>query len=302
MKKKLAKHVRKIPGAVLAVLFIIAMGIVFFAGLLLVFPYLNPFPSLDPRAAGTIAMEKSDADETILLNNEIAAEYGETIYPQGKERICDEVAKVRQIPGTDAKLDEIFEWEMKDWIEPDDNISAFACANVACSYIYLISDPTRMKASPYYDSILYPQVNPNGTYYADDPYWIAYNKVGECREYSELFDFMAQQSGIDSRIVSTDAHQWVEIELPNGSYYYDPWCAHTRDYYNATDVNMTFEDKWFNKIGEYEENCQPPDPYFITYRGFPYVWATPKYWAAYQWQELGTAFNVMLPGNRPALY
>ena len=50
---------------------------------------------------------------------------------------------------------------------------------------------------------------------------------------------------------------------------------------------MTFEDKWFNKIGEYEENCQPPDPYFITYREFPYVWATPKYWAAYQWQELG---------------
>ena len=100
---------------------------------------------------------------------------------------------------------------MKDWIEPDDNISAFACANAACSYIYLISDPTRMKASPYYDSILYPQVNPNGTYYADDPYWIAYNKVGECREYSELFDFMAQQSGIDSRIVMTDAHQWVEM-------------------------------------------------------------------------------------------
>jgi hypothetical protein len=269
----------------LVILLFITVGFVSSVGVIFVFPHLNPFPALDPRAADTIALERSDADETILLNDEVNAQYGETIYPQGKDRISAELAKVQNISDTKGKLDEIFTWEMTDWVEPDDNISAFACTDRTCSYTYLISNPSRMKASPYYDNMLYPQMTPNGTYYADDPYWIAYNKIGECREYSELFAFMAQQSGIESHIVMTDAHQWVELELPNGSYYYDPWCAHTRDYYNATDGNLTFENKWFNKIGVYEQNCHPPDPSIITYSEFPYIWATPKYWVASQWQE-----------------
>jgi hypothetical protein len=297
MKKKNGNHVWKIPRRVFGVIALFAAGIVIFVGTILYFPYLNPFPSFDPRIANAIAIEESDADATIIVNNFVNSQYVKTIYPQGRERISVELEKVRQIPSPEAKLDEIFEWEMKDWIEPTDNLSAFTCTNIACSYTSLNRDPTRMKASPEYDSILYPQMNPNGTYYADDPYWIAYNKVGECREYSELFAYMAQQSGIESHIVMTDTHQWVEIELPNGSYYYDPWCAHIYDYYNATDGNMTFRNKWFNKIGVYEENCRPPEslPYLISYREFPYVWATPKYWVANEWHTLGSALNVTLP-------
>ena len=288
---------QKIPRTILKILALFAVGIIIFAGTIWIFPNLNPFPSIDPRTANTIALDKSDDDETILLNNFIDAQYVKTICPQGRERISVELEKVRQISSPKAKLNEIFAWEMKDWIVPNDNISAFACTNLACSYIYLISDPTRMKASPYYDSILYPQKNPNGTFYADDPYWIAYNKVGACREFSELFAFMAQQSGIESHIVTTNEHQWVEIELPNGSYYYDPWCADTYDYYYASDGNMTFQNKWFNKIGVYMDNCHPPDPYRITYREFPYFWATPKYWEAYNWHALGTKLKVNLSGN-----
>jgi hypothetical protein len=296
MQKKNGKNGRKKRSPVLMVLAVLAAGILLLAVLMLFFPYLNPFPSLNPLNADVIALENSDADNITLLNDYMTDRYTTVIYPQGKERISAELDNVRQIPDPEAKLDEIFVWEMKDWVNPNDNLSAVICPNTACTYEFLENDHTRAKASPYYDGILYPQKNPNGTLYADDPYWIAYNRVGECREYSALFAFMAQESGIESHLVRTYSHQWVEVELANGSYYYDPWCADANGYYNATDGNMTFRDKWFNSIGTFEENCRPPDPYPISYTGFPYVWATPKYLAASGWHALGEGLNVTLPG------
>jgi hypothetical protein len=113
-----------------------------------------------------------------------------------------------------------------------------------------------------------------------------------------LFAFMAQQSGIDARLVRTLGHQWVEVELTNGTYYYDPWCADANNYYNANDGNMTFRNKWFNTIGSFDDNCHPPDPFPISYNEFPYVWATPKYFVATEWHNLGTGFNdTSSPGN-----
>jgi hypothetical protein len=58
---------------------------------------------------------------------------------------------------------------------------------------------------------------------------------------------------------------------------------------------MTFRDKWFNTIGSFEENCHPPDPYPVSYLGFPYVWATPKYAEATGLHILGEGLNVALP-------
>jgi hypothetical protein len=296
MQKKNGKNGGKRPEPALVGLLVLVIAFLLIAVLMIVFPYLNPVPSLNPLNADIITMEESDADNITLLNTYMSARYTSVIYPQEKERIDAELEKIRLIPDPDAKLDEIFVWEMKDWISPNDNLSAFVCPNLPCTYDYLVTDHTRVKASPYYDGILYPQKSPDGILYADDPYWIAYNKVGECREYSALFAFMAQKSGIDSRLVRTYSHQWVEVELPKGSYYYDPWCAHTRDYYNATDGNMTFRDKWSNTIGSFEENCNPPDPYPISYLEFPYVWATPKYIEATGWHTLGEGLNVTLPG------
>lgn len=252
---------------------------------------MNPFPSLDPRNTEVISLEQSDKEAIIILDAYMDSKYTKVIYPEGKERISSELDKIRNISNPQAKLDEIFIWEMKDWIFPNDNISAFVSPNTAHTYSYLASNLNRIKASPYYNGILYPQENPNGTMYADDPIWIAYNKVGECREDSTLFAYMAQESGIDAHLVLTPSHQWVEVELAGQSYYYDPWCADSRGYYNATDGNMTFRDKWFNTIGSFEENCKPPDPYPISYTTFPYVWATPKYVGATVWHSLGKGLN-----------
>jgi len=287
MRKKIQKVVQKRSRRFLAGLAILVAVIIFFAVMMLFFPYLIPFPSLNPMNANTMSLEHSDADSIIVLNSYMAARYNSTIYPGGKALISAELEKIQQIPDPEARLDEIFVWEMKDWVRPDDNLSAVACPNAACTYQYLVDNHDRIKASPHYDGILYPQKNPNGIYYADDPYWIAYNKVGECREYSTLFAFMAQQSGIESRLVRTMGHEWVEVELANGTYYYDPWCADANSYYNADDGNMTFRNKWFNTIGSLDDNCHPPAPYPISYVEFPYVWATPKYFAATEWHELG---------------
>ncbi len=297
MKKQNGNHAGKKRAPVLAVL---AAGLLLLAAGMMFFPFLNPFLILNAWNMNIIAREQSDADNITILNDYMTDRYIHVIYPEGKERISEELETVRQIPDPEARLDAIFVWEMKDWIRPNDNLSAFICPNAACTYAYLDSDHYRIKASPYYDGILYPQKNPEGTMYADDPYWIAYNMVGECREYSALFAFMAQESGIDARLIRTYSysHQWVEVELANGSYYYDPWCADTYGYYDATDGNMTFRDKWFNRIGVYEENCPTPGPYPIlkSYDGPPYVWATPKYLAASGWQALGEGLNVTLPG------
>nr|WP_320161990.1 transglutaminase domain-containing protein [uncultured Methanoregula sp.] len=273
----------------------IAMLALSFVVLIVEFPYLNPFPSLDPRSADVINLEKSDADSIISLNFYMNARYNREIYPEANQSITAELERARSIPDPEARLDEIFKWEMNDWIEPNSNLSAVVCPNAACTYELLADDHNRVMAGPYYDGILYPQKNADGTMFADDPYWIAYNKVGECREYSTLFAFMAQESGIESHLVRTSSHQWVEVELANGSYYYDPWCAHVRGYYNALDGNMTFRDKWFNTIGSYEENCNPPDPYPISYTEYPYIMATPKYLEALGWHTLSEELNGTLP-------
>jgi Transglutaminase-like superfamily len=296
MVKKNGKNGQKKRGSIIGVLAALAVVILLLIGTMLVFPYLNPFPSLNPLNADVIALEKSDADNITLLNDYMSQRYTTVIYPQGKERIDAELEKIRQIPDPEAKMDEIFVWEMKDWVTPNDNLSAVICPNTACTYEYLVTDHDRIKASPYYDGILYPQKNPDGRLYADDPYWIAYNKIGECREYSALFAFMAQQSGIDARLVRTYSHQWVEVELPKGSYYYDPWCADANGYYDTNDGNTTFRNRWFNTIGTFEENCRPPDPYPMSYNTFPYFWATPKYMTAYEWHALSEGINVTLPG------
>ena len=294
MTKKLDVRPRKqkLVITVYALLAIIAALVLAVAVFFIYFPNMNPYPSLDPRNQVQMEYESSHPMALISVNEEINARYNSTIYYEGKERIDSELKKTRLIQDPVGRLDEIFVWEMKDWIRPNDNITAFRCLDIACSYIFLDSDPTRLRASPYWDGIIYPQKNTNGTEFDEDPNWIAYNKVGECEELSTLFAYMAKESGIPSQLVNSRSHQWTEVQLSDGSYYYDPWCADANHYYNADDGNMTFRNKWFNRIGSFEENCHPPDPRFpITYNTFPYVFASIKYPLEYTQHTLDIELN-----------
>jgi hypothetical protein len=52
-----------------------------------------------------------------------------------------------------------------------------------------------------------------------DPFWIAYQKTGECQELSILFNETANQSGFESRIIRSDGngHFWNEVKI-NGTW------------------------------------------------------------------------------------
>lgn len=122
-----------------------------------------------------------------------------------------------------------------------------------------------LMAMPQYEGILFPQKNPNGTWYRDDPFWIAYHKIGACREIANLFSYMANEADIESKTVESKLdHRWVEVKIAGEWMYYDPWCAIARHYYNPNDGNLTFRNKWFNKREYYTENCYYP-PFIQSY-------------------------------------
>lgn len=222
--------------------------------------------------------------------------YSEKIYPEGKKRVENELSYVRQLPDDNSKLDEIFRWQMEDWRNPawdegwryTNNENPFWLNNNSFFHSDLKLLPKRE-----FEFTLYAPRNPNGTYYGNDPNWLAYNKFGACRELSTLFSYMANQAGIESRTVQTGFyHQWAEVKINGEWMYYDPWCAREHDYYNPIDGNFTFRNKWFNKIEYFEENCRSY-AYVNFYNDFiPNPIATQTYSFSYLSHHLKKTFNI----------
>jgi hypothetical protein len=219
--------------------------------------------------------------------------YINEIYPQGEKIILEEIERIDKINDENLKLDEIFYWLMEDWHNPNwesDNFSyivpnglLYSIYNRNISKVYAYNTP--------YENSKFRQETPNGTFYGDDPNWIAYNKVGACKELSNLFAYMAKKSGFETRTVQTLAfHQWVEIKIDGEWMYYDPWCAIEHGYYNQSDGNLTNKSKWFNKIEYFRDNCHSC-AYINTYNEFPYTDATKEYNIAYIVHDLKEITN-----------
>jgi len=222
------------------------------------------------------------------INKAINEKYPTEIYPQGKANIDYELNKVRQINDSNSKLNEIFRWEMNDWHNPLWEPSNFYGYNKDYTFTFYDRNLSRFKVQSLVETRLFLQKNTNGTLFSEDPYTLAYTKVGSCRELSNLFTFMAEQSGIESRTVSTLwDHQWSEVKINGEWMYFDPWCAVEHGYYNSTDGNLTFENKWFNKIEYFRDNCHGL-ALINWYNEFPYHWATPVYDISYQEKDLKT--------------
>jgi hypothetical protein len=202
-----------------------------------------------------ICLNPNFQDNIIRSNNFFSQKYTNEIIPKGKIIISTELDNVSKINSTNAKLNEIFIWEMQNWHNPNWEIGNFYYFNKSLNYFSYKNDPTKIRANPNFDFTLFRQQTPNGTFYGDDPYWIAYNKVGACQELSNLFSFMARQSGIESRTIQTVGHQWVEVNINGDWKYYDPWCAVEHDYYNSSDGNLTFNTKWYNDTKYFRQNC-----------------------------------------------
>jgi hypothetical protein len=174
------------------------------------------------------------------------------IYPKGKEIVLSEIAIIKQKQDFNEKLDEIFRWETSDWHNPQWEPNDFYIFNNSQNYVSYKHNPNKLRAILQYEFSFFRQQNPYGIFYGDDPYWLAFNKVGCCRELANLFSFMAQQSDIESRTVSSlfGQHRWVEVKINEEWMYYDPWCAYERYKWN-----ISYKDKWFNKIENYRDNC-----------------------------------------------
>lgn len=240
-----------------------------------------------------IQHELKNSQNLTEINDFLKIRYSTEIYPKGKEIISIELDKINQITDPESKLDEIFIWQMGDWHNPkwinynvNLNDTGFSCFDNACAYLIYNNDLRKLKASPFYDGIFYPQKNSNGTFYADDPYWLAYHKIGACRELSTLFSFMAQQSGIESRTVQTFGHQWAEVKINGKWKYYDPWCAIEKRHYNSTDGNLTFKNKWYNYPEYFSDNCNGWTYVYVYNEFIPNPMATPIYSISYVIHEI----------------
>lgn len=237
------------------------------------FPYLK-----------LINFDKENVDKQVQFIN---TKYSTETFPIGNDLIIKELEIINQIEDPEKRLDEIFRWELHDWHNPNWERGSFFHENNSPLYISYQHNFSKMRAAPQYEVNLYGQRNPEGIFYGNDPYWISYNKVGACRELSNLFAFMAKKSGIESRTVQTIAdHQWVEVRVNAEWKYYDPWCAVEHDYYNVTDGNLTFKEKWYNYRSRFRDNCHGL-AYFNSYNDvFPNPLASLDYSISYFIQDI----------------
>ncbi len=193
--------------------------------------------------------------QTRWANNDYIKErYTTDIFQKGKIIVEEEIYKVQALSDSNSKLDEIFLWEMANWHEPNLEINKFNSSN-GNTYKVLKDNGSRIYPINWFQYTTAGQFSPNGTFYGNDPYWIAYNMVGACNELSNLFAYMANESGIPSRTVQTVNHQWVEVNISGKWMYYDPWCALEKGYYNNTDKNLSLKYKWYNERRYFRENC-----------------------------------------------
>jgi hypothetical protein len=223
-------------------------------GCVITLPSISPFFMLNQPFC-SVCVNPNFQGNIIQPNEFFNQKYVSDINPKGKIIVSTELDKIKGIDGTDAKLDEIFKWELQDWHNPNWEKGTFYYFNGSLNYISYMNNSTKIRANPDFDYTLFRQETPNRIFYGDDPYWISYNKVGACQELSNLFSFMAQQSGIESRTVQTIGHQWVEVKVNGEWKYYDPWCAVEYGYYNSTDGNLTFKTKWYNSTKNFRQNC-----------------------------------------------
>jgi len=186
------------------------------------------------------------------------------IYEAGKTEIENIVSQTSQL-GTDPKrLTIIADLIIQNFTDPNwqyQQNEKYFCyyPNDKIRYNYCLLQGDKIK-SIYGQSLL------NATYMFDklghvrqyggtdlstDPYWIAFQKTGECQELSVLFNRTANESGFVTRIVRSSGigHWWNEVNIDGEWKFFDVqrygemkttnnsityWFGNTSDYANWT--------------------------------------------------------------------
>jgi hypothetical protein len=90
-----------------------------------------------------------------------------------------------------------------------------------------------------------------------DPYWIAFQKTGECQELSVLFNKTANEAGFVPRIIYSEGirHHWNEINIDGEWKFFDV------QRYGMMDTNDS--SKWFGNTSHYANAYPWPLCYMI---------------------------------------
>jgi hypothetical protein len=107
----------------------------------------------------------------------------------------------------------------------------------------------------------------NGVVLNADPYWVAFQKTGECQELAVVFNEIANESGFVTRIVRSDGigHFWNEVYVDGDWKFFDVQRYGMNDTENSS--------KWLGKTEDYVE--------------------------AYSWSSLCDLTNA---GNKPGIF
>jgi hypothetical protein len=87
----------------------------------------------------------------------------------------------------------------------------------------------------------------NGIVLNRDPYWIAFQKTGQCQELSVFFNKTANDSSFVTRIVRSDGigHMWNEVNIDGEWHFFDVQRYGMKDTDNSS--------KWFGNTSDYVE-------------------------------------------------
>ncbi len=181
------------------------------------------------------------ADYNEQLDNYFSIQYKEVYYPKGEENINLIINETRNITDPIDKLTAIADWEIDGFVNSLQyqkwNTSYNQTRKLGSNYLYDDEGRIRAESGPY----------------QNDPYWIAYHKMGACGELGTLFAYVANQSGFETRSVFTkyadlsNNHAWVEVKVNDEWMYFDP-TVYWDNYNNKW--NQTFTDKWYGSLDE----------------------------------------------------
>jgi hypothetical protein len=141
------------------------------------------------------------------------APYFLIIKPSAEKDINEILSEIKTLNQT-GKLQRLVEWETDGFTERFATEPNFHLHGILGGYGLYFNSSDRQPVKIRSNSIVF-----NG-----DPYWITYFKTGACSERATLFNFIANQSGEVTRIVSApgDDHEWVEVNNGNEWIYADP--------------------------------------------------------------------------------
>lgn len=114
-----------------------------------------------------------------------------------------------------------------------------------------------------------------GTDLSTDPYWIAFQKTGECQELSVLFNAVAHESGFETRIVGANgtAHIWNEVQIEGSWKFFDvqrygevkgqgdpsQWFGERSEYSKNTGFDLEKITLWGVCVHDYQKNIDIED-------------------------------------------